>query len=44
VDTDGIEDEEFDCLKEGSVAADVKESIQRDTAMLATASRPLHRC
>ena len=34
----GTEDEEIHCLKEGGVAADARESIQRDTAMLATAT------
>jgi len=32
----GTEDEEIHCLKQGGVAADTRESIQRDTAMLAT--------
>ena len=32
----GTEDEEIHCLKEGGVAADARESTQRDTAMLAT--------
>jgi len=30
------EDEEIHCLKEGGVAADARESIQRDTATLAS--------
>jgi len=34
----GTEDEETHCLKEGGVGADAGESIQRDTAMLATAT------
>jgi len=33
----GTEDEETHCLKEGGEAADGRESIRRDTAMLATA-------
>jgi len=32
----GTEDKEIYCLKQGGVAADARESIQRDTAMLAT--------
>ena len=32
----GTEDEEIHCLKEGGVAADARESIQRDTATLAS--------
>ena len=32
-----MEDEEINCLKEGGVAADARESTRRDTAMLATA-------
>ena len=32
----GTEDEEIHYLKQGGVAADARESIQRDTAMLAT--------
>ena len=32
----GTEDEEVHCLKQGGVAADARESIQRDTATLAT--------
>ena len=35
--TDGTEVEEIHCLKEGGVAADARESIQRDTATLTTA-------
>ena len=31
----GTEDEETHCLKQGGVAADARESIRRDTAMLA---------
>ena len=38
VNTDGTEDEEIHCLKEGGVAADARESIRRDTATLATAT------
>jgi len=38
VDTNGTEDEEIHCLKEDGVAADTRESIQRDTATLATAT------
>ena len=38
VDADRTEDEEIHCLKEGGVAADARESIQGDTAMLATAT------
>ena len=34
----GTEDEEIHCLKEGGEAADARESIRRDTAMLATAT------
>ena len=33
--TDGTEDEEIHCLKEGGVAADARESIGRDTTTLA---------
>ena len=36
VNTDGTEDEEIHCFKEGGVAADARESIQRDTITLAT--------
>ena len=36
--TDGTEDEEIHCLKEGGVAADARESIWRDTTTLATAT------
>ena len=32
-----MEDKEIHCLKEGGVAADTRESIQRDAATLATA-------
>ena len=32
----GTDDEEIHCLKQGGVAADARESIRRDTAMLAT--------
>jgi len=32
----GTKDEEIHCLKQGGVAADASESIQRDTATLAT--------
>jgi len=32
----GTEDKEIHCLKQGGVAIDARESIQRDTAMLAT--------
>ena len=32
----GTEDEEIHCPKQGGVAADARESIQRDTATLAT--------
>ena len=31
-----MEDEEIHCLKQGGVAADARESTQRETAMLAT--------
>jgi len=34
----GMEDEEIHCIKEGGVAADARESIQRDMATLATAT------
>ena len=34
----GTEDKEIHCLKQGEVAVDARESIQRDTAMLATAT------
>jgi len=34
----GTGDEEIHCLKQGGVAADARESIQRDTAMLATST------
>ena len=33
----GMEDKEIHCLKEGGVAVDARESIQRDTATLAPA-------
>ena len=33
----GMENEEIQCLKQGGVAAGARESIQRDTAILATA-------
>ena len=32
--TDGTEDEEIHCLKEGGVAADTRQSIRRDTATI----------
>ena len=32
--TDGTEDEEIHCLKEGGVAADARKTIERDTASL----------
>ena len=35
--TDGTEDKEIHRLKRGGVAADTRESIRRDTTMLATA-------
>ena len=37
VNTDGTEDEEIHCLKEGGVAADAMEEIRRETATLHTA-------
>ena len=42
VKTDGTEDEEIHRLKEGGVAAYATESIQRGTAMLATAKYIAH--
>ena len=35
----GTEDEEIHYFKQGGVAADTRESIQRDTAMLATVTK-----
>ena len=37
VNTDGTEDKEIHRFKRGGVAADTRESIRRDTTMLATA-------
>ena len=39
--TDGTEDGEIHCLKEGGVAADARKTIERDTAALATATELL---
>ena len=39
--TDGMEDGEIHCLKEGEVAADARKTIERDTAALATATDSL---
>ena len=41
VHTDGTEDGEIHCLKEGEVAADARKTIERDTAALATATDSL---
>jgi len=38
VNADGMEDKEIHCLKRGGVAADTRESIQRDTTTLTTAT------
>ena len=39
--TDGTEDGEIHCLKEGGVAAGARKTIERDTAALATATDSL---
>ena len=41
VHTDGTEDGEIHCLKEGGVAADARKTIERDTAALVTATDSL---
>ena len=41
VHTDGTEDGEIHCLKEGGVAADARKTIERDTAALATVTDSL---
>ena len=39
--TDGTEDGEIRCLKEGGVAADARKTIERDAVALATATDSL---
>ena len=39
--TDGTEDGEIHCLKEGEVAVDARKTIERDTTALATATDSL---